>query len=108
MPLTGSPKSGTSCAENMAMTHNRRTEAFTRRDLVVVIAVIFVTDRFARRKRCIRLEIARARAISSWATGDVQQTTSGNLYGNCVKNALVEKAGNDKVTNLTWIRLVFP
>jgi len=24
------------------------------------------------------------------------------------KNALVEKAGNDKVTNLTWIRLVFP
>jgi hypothetical protein len=40
--------------------------------------------------------------------GSVQQTTSGNLYGNCVKNALVEKAGNDKVTNLTWIRLVFP
>jgi type II secretory pathway pseudopilin PulG len=40
--------------------------------------------------------------------GSVQQTSSGNLYGYWVKNALLEKAAQYKGTNLAGMRIVFP
>ena len=40
--------------------------------------------------------------------GSAQQVTSGNLYQNWVKNALAEKAADDKETNSPGLRLIFP
>jgi hypothetical protein len=40
--------------------------------------------------------------------GSAQQVTSGNLYGNWVKEALAEKAAHDKAANAAGIRLIFP
>jgi hypothetical protein len=40
--------------------------------------------------------------------GSAQQATSGNLYGNWVRNALAEKATQDKTTNFPGMRVIFP
>jgi hypothetical protein len=40
--------------------------------------------------------------------GSAQQTTSGNLNANWMKNALAEKAPHDKTTNSPGMRLIFP
>jgi hypothetical protein len=40
--------------------------------------------------------------------GSAQQTSSGNLYQNWVKNALADKAAFSKATNSGGMRLIFP